>query len=480
MSSRPVLSQSVLHVQCQSYLRRALEGLGTPTNEIYQINLAPLIFQPMSGDRRFFHNFDHVLKVGGHSDPIEMLAGAFHDIVYVQVDIGIPFNLTSFMNRVVQEIDGVMKVRSQLPPNPEIHWLLALFEFEPGQPLEQGQNEFLSALVAVQVLAPLVSMQDRLAIAVCIEATIPFRMTEGSHGLPEVTLTRLRRINQQYNFRLSDTDLVTMVRRSIRVANRDVASFAQTTAAGFLADTWNLLPEKNVQFSPRGLYRVQDYRKAIENTETFFRRVNARSIFRQFRDEPSREAHEQRQQQAAQNLAVGRLYLSCKLVAIALLEALCEPLGKETTMELPMGTLPNPEGGPVFRLEEFLPPPPEADPGFSEIEREVWQLVCEGRAASSYEGDLVNSPLTTFLIQYHGFERIPQQRRMAKAWLEGSLCSRAFLQGFDAQFVDLLLEAIQRLWEHRQQAFRHHFFVQSDMPTQSAGSEVLRHSSIQP
>lgn len=497
MTAQSALSYSALQIQCQNYLRRALSALGVQAQSIYRLNLTPLILPCMAGTHRFFHNFEHLVAVGGQNDSIEMLAGAFHDLVYVHVDTGIPFNLTSFLNHVIQQIDGEWVLRSQLPQKPEIHWLLKLFGLQPGQTLSrlQGQNEFLSALVAVQVLAPILSAEHRLAIATCIEATIPFRINKGSQGLPEVMLMRLRSIVKDYGLSLTEAQLVGIVRRSVRVANRDVASFAQPTAVGFLADTWNLLPENNHQFSPQGLYRVQDYRRSIEKTERFFRTVSPNSIFRQFRGVPPAEVYQQWQEQANQNLSVGRLYLSCKLVAIALLEALSEPLGEQTTIAMMMGGLPRAgrssrgsadaihHDGPDtlrLRLEDFLPPSHWAGVALSDVEKEVWQLLTEGRAESNHQGDLLNSPLAAFIVQCHGFTGIPPLRRRAKAWLGGSFSTSDFLGNFDPQFMALLLEAIQRLWEQRQQAFRHHFWRQSETPSQFSEGGLASRSVTQP
>ncbi len=485
MAEPAPLSQSVVHAKCQVYLKLALDALGAPNDEIYRVNLATLVVQSMVGSWRFFHNFDHVVAVGGRKDPIEMLAGAFHDIVYVQVDTGIPFNLTPFLNLVVQEFDGVIMIRSNLPQTPEVQSVLRLFGFEPGQALSpaQGQNEFLSALVAMKVLEPLLSFTQRLAIAVCIEATIPFRTTdrtlEGGHGLPEVTLVRLQQMVQQVGLGIPTDDLVEMVQRSVRVANRDVSSFAQPSAADFLADTWNLLPENDHQFSPGGLYSVSDYRKAIERTEAFFQRVDFRSIFRQFRGEPCTEIYHQWQEQATRNLAVGRLYLSCKLVAIALIEALSEPFGERTSLETFMGALPSQNARVASRrLEQFLPPPQWLYAPLSDIQQEVWLLLSEGRAVSSHQADLTNAPLATFLLQCHGFEALPKQRRLTKEWLAGSLSRDEFLQQFNPDCLNLLYDAIISLWDRQKQIFEHHFCDQSETPVQSETGGFSRRSAM--
>ena len=88
-------------------------------------------------------------------------------------------------------------------------------------------------------------------------------------------------------------------------------------------------------------------------------------------------------------------------MAIVLLEAVALPFGSQTTLELLMGNLPEDSLSPALRLEQFFPACRRPASSLSKIEEEVWLLLSEGRAASSYQGDLVNSPLAAFLIQFH-------------------------------------------------------------------------------
>lgn len=494
-------SQLALQKQFHDYLGQAFTALeaGVSPGDCEAIALA--IEQSMVGPSRFFHTLGHCMSVGGMAvggmaaesmvrngavaaadlgadvsqagvsqaaaDPIEMLAGAFHDVVYVQVDGGIPFSLTHCISPVVEQRGEAMVLRQPQPGAENLRWLLPLFDLSPGQVLSPrtGQNEFLSALVAVTLLEPYLATEVLLAIALCIEATIPFRNGPNPDSQPEAMLLRLAQICQANGLNLSEAEQGAMIRRSVRVANRDVISFAESSAAHFLADTWNLLPE-NHQFSPGGSHRIQDYREVIEKTEAFFLKLDPRCIFRQFRGEPSDQAFAQWQRQAQENLAVGQLYLSCKLVAIALLEAVASPFGPQTALSLFMGTLPESTGGPPLRLEQFFPPPHWSGPTLSEQEEQVWQLLSQGRAASSHQGDVLYSPLATFMLQFHGFESLPQQRQAAQSWLGGSLPCNQFLQHFDSQFLALFFESIRRLWEQRQMVLDAYFRPQSETPVQ--------------
>jgi len=51
----------------------------------------------MIGPWRFFHNPEHIFDVGGNKDAIEVIAALFHDIVYVQVDRSINFNVCYYI-----------------------------------------------------------------------------------------------------------------------------------------------------------------------------------------------------------------------------------------------------------------------------------------------------------------------------------------------------------------------------------------------
>lgn len=467
MVARSSQSQLALQKQFCDYLCQAFSALGSTVSDVDCGVIATAVQQSMVGPWRFFHTLEHGMKVGGNEEPIEMLAGAFHDVVYVQVDAGIPFNLTGCISPVVEQVGDAMVLRAMQPEIEHLQWLLPLFGLSAGQVLlpGAGQNEFLSALVAIKLLEPFVEKPVLLAIALCIEATIPFRQSPCPDSLPEATFARLQAICQDQGLELTEAEQIAMVQRAVRVGNRDVMSFAESSAAHFLADTWNLLPESH-QFSPGGLHRIQDYRQVIEKTEDFFLNLDPSCIFQQFRGEPSQAVHSHWESQARENLAVGQLYLSCKLVAIALLEALASPFGPQTALSLFMGTLPDGASSPPLRLEQFFPPPHWSGDVMSEREQQVWQLLSKGRAASSHQGDVLYSPLATFMLQFHGFEPLPRQLQAAREWIDGSLPCNQFLQHFEPTFLALFFESIRRLWEQRQMVFDAYFRPQAETPVQ--------------
>ncbi len=59
-----------------------------PPREIEKI--AVLIHKIMNYKTREFHSIEHVFGFGYESDPVFTLAALFHDIIYLQVDGGLP------------------------------------------------------------------------------------------------------------------------------------------------------------------------------------------------------------------------------------------------------------------------------------------------------------------------------------------------------------------------------------------------------
>ncbi|RAQ43992.1 hypothetical protein B9S53_10185, partial [Arthrospira sp. O9.13F] len=165
--------------QCLQRLIWAMNQLGIDLDAKKLVNISELIVQTMTGPWRYFHTPDHIFEVGGSEDAIEVLAALFHDVVYVQVDQSVNFNLTYYLVPFIRQVGEHLWIREavDIPEDPTFEMVRIVFDMSPGKmllPLE-GQNEFLSALVAAKVLQPFLSQELLVQIVACIEATIPFR-----------------------------------------------------------------------------------------------------------------------------------------------------------------------------------------------------------------------------------------------------------------------------------------------------------------
>ncbi len=443
------------HQQCLEKLIWATEQLKVEVPPIQLSKIVKLIVKTMTGPWRYFHSTEHIFAVGGSTDAIEVLAALFHDIVYVQIDGCVNFNLNYYLAPWIEEDRGQLSIResSELPSDATFEIVAAIFGFVPGQTLSPfaGQNEFLSAVVAAKVLEPFMELKLLVGIAACIEATIPFRSKSESGLSPsELLYQRLRSTNHQFNLQLIDEEIIQTVKRSVRVANRDVGGFGHPSSAVFLANTWSLLPETNHNLQKAGSYTVRDYRIAIQKMSGFMTFLKPELVFRQFQGEPDDRTYQSLVEQAKKNIEVARLYLDSKLVANAILETLSLRLGQDISLAIMMGELPNSKIS-VGRLGDSFPSLINPCYPTTDLEKEVLYLLEVGRSnGSTY--DLKNSPLTTFVVKYIGFDEIRRLRSLCQEFFQETISSEDFLASCNADLVRIIINEVKKLLENRKLA----------------------------
>ena len=200
---------------------------------------AILIHRSMDSGRRVYHTSSHALMVSESMGPHQTLAGLFHDLVYYQIDEGVPEPTREMVYQFVEQGDGQVSIKAEIDvEDPMFNLCLDVFDFHPGQVLSPfaGLNEFLSAVIAVKQLEPHLALSDLLTVAACIEATIPFRgiNPEGQSSFEQLE-DRLRTVNQTYDIALTDPEIEDIVRRALVMANKDVGGFAVPSLAEFLS-----------------------------------------------------------------------------------------------------------------------------------------------------------------------------------------------------------------------------------------------------
>ncbi|MDY6785908.1 MAG: hypothetical protein SW833_25725 [Cyanobacteriota bacterium] len=466
MEQQVSIDRAQAREQCLKKLSWATQQLQTDIAPPQLAAIADLIVQPMTGPWRYFHTPHHIFEVGGAESAIEVLAALFHDVVYVQVDRSINFNLSYYIAPFSKEAEGQLQIRDrdELSADESFDLVTAAFGFAPGQTLNPfaGQNEFLSAVVAVKALEPFLAPQYLLEIAACIEATIPFRRaTEDGKTASDLLYARLQKASLKLAKPSSDEALLETVKKAVRVANRDVISFAHESSAHFLDNTWNLLPETNHNLISTSSYTVRQYRVALQKMEGFMGFLDPDTVFRQFQGEPDDETYNRWQATARRNIEVARLYLGCKLFAIALLEALSLRLGEEIPLATLVGELPAGQASETFHLEDLLPDIPKPIRPKTALEWEVFNLLEEGRATNSAY-DLKHSPLATFIVQLLGFEGVKYQCNRAKELFKGDCSPEAFLAGCDPRIIEVIVESTVALFESRKSALKGYFSSSSN------------------
>ncbi|MCC3438683.1 hypothetical protein [Microcoleus sp. PH2017_05_CCC_O_A] len=440
--------------RCLDALVASIEQLGGRVDIPKLEQIAELIIQTMRGPWRYFHTSEHIFEVGGSVDPIEVLAALFHDLVYVQVDQGVSFNISSALCPFVQEVRSqlVIRDRTELPDDAMYHLVASVFGFVPGKILSPfaGQNEFLSAVIAAKSLEPFLPASTIAEIAACIEATIPFRPISAS-GLSAIELLhqRLVSVNRDLNFGWTDAETAEIVKRSVRLANRDVENFASPNSSNFLDNTWNLMPETNHELSNVN-YTVGGYRKSLQKMEGFLNFLKPELVFQQFMQEPDDETYAHMIAQTRKNIAVAKLYLGIKLITIAILEALSYRLGRDIPLSTMMGELRAP-GFKTSVLEDYLPNRQIAYPLESQLEKEVLDLLAIGRNQES-PYDIKNSPVATFIIKSIGFAETENFLKKAQEFFAGHISSEEFLSYCAPDVIETISSGVMKLFDSRKTA----------------------------
>jgi hypothetical protein len=413
-------SKGAMQLLIEMFLN-ALSGLGAyPRMQIIE-KLAIIVHDAMSVQTRSYHNLKHIFYFDA-KDPISQLAAIFHDIVYFQVDKGFHPELEPLVAPFIQETKGGFLIRENIVEKDPLFGLVAgLFNFSQGEEISfaNGLNEFLSAVVMVELLRGFVSKIDILKIAICIEATIPFRgRDELGNSHSEVLKQRVMSLAHKHNLDCSDESIDQTLKLAVHFSNQDVKTFANPDVARFLDITWKLLPESNDALRIRSSYTIKDYRKALQRMQKFLANLNPENIFSQYLGTPPDAEFLKMQERATNNINIAVDYLRIKLIGMGILESLAEFTGGDAPLSLFTGGVPD-NKVKTQKMNDFLPemPLPEhLDPENDEI----YKLLAFGRF-SEESFDLKNSPLSLFIYLSLSSMEIDQLDIRSREFFEGRL-----------------------------------------------------------
>lgn len=450
----PVMDQAEYQAKCLLQLQQSVAALGGDAHSPILVETAELIIRSMTGPWRSFHTPEHIFDVGRGGAPVEVIAALFHDLVYVQVDQGIHVNLSRYISPCVREVGQVLVIEPvQEPGDSVLEMLLTVFGFAPGHKLSPfaGQNEFLSALVAVRVLQPLLSFDALMQIAACIEATVPFRgpSAEG-RSCSDLLQERLLQVSQRNGLGLDDASSARIVERCVRVANRDIDNFASENPADFLNNTWNLIPETNHELSNVNTYTVHGYRVSLQKMEGFLSQLRPEVVFRRFGDEPALEVHQVRLDHTRRNLEVAVQYLQLKLVSIGMLEALSLRIGPDVALAAMMGNHLD-ANEQTLLLEQYLPQVTHPYRAQNATEACVMELLETGRSADSVH-DTRHSPVANYLVKSHGMAAVMALLPFARAFFKDPQQAETLLQACTPETLSTLQQAAAKVFEQRAQS----------------------------
>lgn len=397
-------------------------GVLDASNEIESMSL--FIYESMSNGARNYHLVPHVFDlIEGNVcatqeddvpvlDAIAVLAALFHDCVYANVDGCLSaLQWQKLQGAILEEsaetVGGpgiLMRIHPDSIFDPLLCMVLSIFGLEANQSLTPttGLNEYLSAVIAVRELEQLVTFKVLVQIAVCIEATIPFRSLNDSD---ETALDRLHSrlvvTVETCPVVLTESECVEALQRAALLANEDVGNFASTDHAYFLDNTWSLLPETNKALRCEQFYTTHQFQFAVFKMHGFFSFLKPGLVFQQFRGVPNTSTMERLNANAAQNLRIGASYVAAKLIAVSCVAAFAELTGGDSPLSSFMGDLKSRKLS-VRRLEDKLQLPQPQHAGRSDhFSTDVYQLLVHGRSRET-SFDVKQSPASAYFYACMG------------------------------------------------------------------------------
>lgn len=349
--------------------------------------------------------FVHVLAQD-ETDPILVLSAFFHDCIYYHVDGGFSKYQQSILKDVVDTEESGEHHLTTSTDDTLLNMVECIFGFQPGQAVgpNSGLNEFLSAIVAVRKLEPVLDKAHLAQIACCVEATIPFRSTnDETPSTMDLLHERMIKANCEFELGMSEETLVEAVKRAVRTSNLDVANFATTDRAWFLDNTWSLLPETNESLRYQYLYTVQEFQKAVYKLYGFFSFLKPTVIFMSFRGFPAPQDLAVMTTEAARNIDVGRRYVKAKVLSMSVLTAFAVLTGGDAPMALLIGDLSSRQHA-SRRLQDVLPtPPPERVNSGCDVD--VYNILLQGRNQET-SFDIRQSPVAAYLYGWMGDDAV--------------------------------------------------------------------------
>jgi hypothetical protein len=415
-------------------------------------NLAVTIHRAMTVQARHFHNLEHVFTFVDPADPIRTMSALYHDIVYYQVDMGFSPQISELISPYLRQENGEFYLAENLPRDDRLVMLtLDVFDLHHGQKISSvtGLNEFLSALVMNKQLDGLVPEKDLLCMTLCVEATIPFRgLTPEGKTHFEIMEQRLREISDRHGLALSQDELIETIKIAVTFANKDIENFAEPDPDRVLDNTWKLLPETNAALRMPDVYSIGAYRQALQKMENFLLGLNPDLIFSQYNGVPTNDEYRLMTRYARNNITIAREYLTLRILATVILEALAKATGGDAPLSLFLGDIPR-EGVSIKRLEYFLP---DIDaPAWVDHNSVIYHLLEAGRSGET-SFDMKNSPLSLFVYKAMPPEKISATLLRAQEFYDGHLSAHDFLMELDPAVVQPIARASSIMVFTRRQA----------------------------
>jgi hypothetical protein len=411
-----------------------------------------VVHRAMDGGGRSYHGPSHILHLAQGSGPFIVLAAIYHDIVQVSVDRGTGPEISNLFGPYIRIKDGDYLLKEIDQEKDRIAYFVSrIFGFgsQEKKILASGRNEFLSSLVCVSELRKYLSEKDLITICACIEATIPFRDAKllGKDALL-ILKDRIDALNEEFQLGFEEKDIDKIIFYATDLANKDVDNFSEILVENFIDNTWNILPEGSPAMRYPNTLKIKDFRKALEGMEIFLSGLKIELIFSSYKNNPTQEELEELLGRTKINIEIALRYLRIRIYSIALLDAIAEETGGDTSLSLFMGDLVN--NGVKNSLEDFLPLEGEFR-NSKNLDPLILNLLTVG-----YRGNLkyeTSSCLYTSIVyRILGEEKILKSFILAKEFFCQKVGSQEFLKSQDSFLTHSIIQSLLKLAPTREKA----------------------------
>jgi hypothetical protein len=428
----------------------AFRGLAVDVAPAEVQHIGTLVHQCMEGKTRTYHTTFHVVGLCEGMHPIQVLAALLHDVVFYQVDGGIPACVSALLNNVTRPESGFVRLLEIAPEDRAAVLCVDIFGFHPGQRLSprNGMNEFLSAVVAARLLQAHLSDSQLMAVVACIELTIPFRAPDAKgHTAAQRLARRVQaRCNDLAPALLDEGRSIaefvkTTVTNAVDLANRDVTGFIEASPECCLVSSMLLVEESMMPQAATGERSLLAYRNALLGMDAFLSHLNPACVGQSFEGHPTAAGVMQMQATARQNIGFVRGYLAAVLSAVAIIEALARSAAASDPVALSLF------GMPCTDATRF---PARATETMVHVG--LYQLLKNGLDAQENPG-LIALPLAAYVYEFLGQDATQQTVQQARRMFGGALAPRAFLRSLDRDMVCAIIRYAAAMDEPSSEAF---------------------------
>lgn len=404
--------------------------------------MAMILHSAMENKKRIYHSSKHAFDICKDMNPRQTIAALFHDIVYLQIDNGFPRRASDILSPIINFNEPCITLNAIDKSHFSVKLCADVFGFEAGQKLsiDSGLNEFLSAVIAADLLAPYLNKHDLLAIISIIEATIPFRIAnENGQGFIVDLSARIKKVCHDFNLFDSEYAINQYINEvlieAIMVANRDIGGFAESDHAKFLSSTWELIEESSATIGEMSDYTIQDNRNALLKMESFLGCLKSNQIFNCYANLPNIEQLAQMRFAADQNIIFSCHYLRTQITTIAIIEALALETGGNCHISMLLGDTHSDQGKPD-RAENYLPMMPDKE----SYNVELLHVLERGLGQHAMQ-DSNFSPLTAFVYRRLGDQNTDLAFAEARKMFNQEISTLAFLKSLDTKLVTSIIQA---------------------------------------